>query len=81
MSQPATITPSPNLSISALKASCSACSMRQLCLPVGLVETDLKRLDAIIGRRRKVAKDTHLYCIGDKFSNLYAIRLGHFKIF
>jgi CRP/FNR family transcriptional regulator len=81
MNQPATITPSPNLSISALKASCSACSMHQLCLPMGLGETDMKRLDAIIGRRRKVAKDTHLYRIGDKFSNLYAIRLGHFKTF
>jgi len=41
----------------------------------------MTRLDAIIGRRRKVAKDTHLYRIGDKFSNLYAIRLGHFKTF
>jgi CRP/FNR family transcriptional regulator len=48
---------------------------------MGLGETDMKRLDAIIGRRRKVAKDTHLYRIGDKFSNLYAIRLGHFKTF
>ena len=48
---------------------------------MGLGESDMTRLDAIIGRRRKVAKDTHLYRIGDKFSNLYAIRLGHFKTF
>lgn len=48
---------------------------------MGLGESDMTRLDAIIGRRRKVAKDTHLYRIGDKFSNLYVIRLGHFKTF
>ena len=81
MSQPVAITPSPNLNISALKASCSACSMHQLCLPMGLGESDMTRLDDIIGRRRKIPKDTHLYRIGDHFTNLYAIRLCHFKTF
>ena len=81
MSQPVAITPSPNLNINALKASCSACSMHQLCLPMGLGESDMTRLDDIIGRRRKIAKDTHLYRIGDPFTNLYAIPLGHFKTF
>ena len=81
MNQPLAITPSPKLNISALKASCSACSMHQLCLPMGLGESDMARLDDIIGRRRKIAKDTHLYRIGDHFTNLYAIRLGHFKTY
>jgi CRP/FNR family transcriptional regulator len=48
---------------------------------MGLGESDMARLDDIIGRRRKIAKDTHLYRIGDPFTNLYAIRLGHFKTF
>jgi CRP/FNR family transcriptional regulator len=48
---------------------------------MGLGESDMARLDEIIGRRRKIAKDTHLYRIGDPFTNLYAIRLGHFKTF
>jgi CRP/FNR family transcriptional regulator len=55
--------------------------MHQLCLPMGLGESDMTRLDDIIGRRRKIAKDTYLYRIGDPFTNLYAIRLGHFKTF
>jgi CRP/FNR family transcriptional regulator len=55
--------------------------MHQLCLPMGLGESDMTRLDDIIGRRRKIPKDTHLYRIGDHFTNLYAIRLGHFKTF
>ena len=69
------------INMSALRASCSACSMHQLCLPMGLGEADMSRLDDIIGRRRKVAKNTMLYRMDDPFSNLYAIRLGHFKTF
>lgn len=58
---------------------CSACSMHQICLPTGLTEADMEKLDKIIGRRRKVPRDGHLYRVGDPFTNLYAIRLGHFK--
>jgi len=61
------------------RARCSGCSMHQLCLPMGLSPSDVEKLDKIIGRRRKVPKDTHLYRLGDPFANLYAIRLGHFK--
>jgi CRP/FNR family transcriptional regulator len=71
----------PSLDVSALRASCSACSMHQLCLPMGLVEEDMTRLDAIIGRRRKIPRDGVLYRMGDAFTNLYAIRLGHFKTY
>lgn len=55
--------------------------MHELCLPMGLDEGDMNRLDQIIGRRRKVSKDGTLYRVGDSFTNLYAIRLGHFKTF
>lgn len=75
------INPVSTFNVSALRASCSACSMHQLCLPMGLGEADMSRLDDIIGRRRKVAKDSMLYRMDDPFTNLYAIRLGHFKTF
>ena len=55
--------------------------MHQLCLPMGLDDEDMSRLDAIIGRRRKIPRDTTLYRMGDLFTNLYAIRLGHFKTY
>ena len=71
--------PPSDLNVHALRASCSTCSMHQLCLPMGLGENDMDRLDQIIGRRRKVPKDGHLYRMNDPFINLYAIRLGHFK--
>lgn len=64
-----------------LKAKCATCSMHQLCLPMGLDNNDMDRLDQIIGRRRKVARGSTLFRIGDSFQNLYAIRLGHFKAY
>ena len=82
MSQLMTLeSPSTTINISALKSSCSACSMHQLCLPMGLSEADMHKLDQIIGRRRKIPKDTLLYRMDDPFTNLYAIRLGHFKTY
>ena len=80
MRQSVTLVSTPaTINFHALKASCSACSMQQLCLPMGLAEADISKLDQIIGRRRKVAKDSLLYRMGDPFTNLYAIRLGYFK--
>src|SRR3954470_15796721 len=69
------------INVHALKASCAACSMHQLCLPMGLDDADIGRLDQIIGRRRRISKDESLYRRGDAFTNLYAIRFGHFKTY
>jgi CRP/FNR family transcriptional regulator len=69
----------PGVTIDVLKASCATCSMHQLCLPMGLDNNDMERLDQIIGRRRKVPRGASLFRIGDAFQHLYAIRLGHFK--
>lgn len=55
--------------------------MHQLCLPMGLTEADMHRLDTIIGRRRRVKRDSALYRMDDPFTNLYAIRFGHFKTY
>ena len=79
MPQPISFDLLPTLDVQALRASCSSCSMHQLCLPMGLGESDMDRLDQIIGRRRKIPRDTMLYRMNDPFINLYAIRLGHFK--
>jgi CRP/FNR family transcriptional regulator len=69
------------VTVQALKAGCAACSMHQLCLPMGLEEADIERLDKIIGRRRRVEKDEALYRAGEAFRNLYAVRFGHFKTY
>jgi CRP/FNR family transcriptional regulator len=58
---------------------CSLCSFNKLCLPQGLNDDDVARLDQIIARRRRVARDEKLYSSGNSFSSLYAVRFGHFK--
>jgi len=57
---------------------CSGCSMRGLCVPSGLDDSAMQRLDRIMTRRR-VARGEVLFRMGESFTNLYAIRLGHFK--
>lgn len=67
------------VNVNALRKSCAGCSMHQLCLPMGLDDIDINRLDQIIGGRRRVPAGDTLYKAGDPFRNLYAVRFGHFK--
>ncbi len=78
MSTPATLA---NMNIASLKAACNSCSLRQLCLPFGLEESDLDRLEKIINRRQRIKPGQHLYRARDDFQNLYAIRRGFFKTY
>ena len=36
----------------ALRVACSSCNLRELCLPVGLSEPELQRLDTLVAARR-----------------------------
>ena len=77
----ADLQPPQPLTLNAIKVSCQACSMGQLCLPMGLADADIDRLDQIIGRRRRIARDERLYQMGEPFRSLYAVRFGHFKTY
>ncbi|MBP6564537.1 MAG: fumarate/nitrate reduction transcriptional regulator Fnr [Burkholderiales bacterium] len=67
------------ISLRELKTHCSTCSMRELCLPVGLSGDDLKAVDAAVGNRTRLKKGDSLYRAGDSFAALYAVRLGTLK--
>ena len=62
-----------------IKVACSNCNLRELCMPMGLSEHDLERLDDLVTTRRKVKRGSTLFSNGDKFISLYAIRTGFFK--
>ncbi|MGD8483302.1 MAG: fumarate/nitrate reduction transcriptional regulator Fnr [Thioalkalispiraceae bacterium] len=64
-----------------IRANCQNCSLLQLCLPIGLAEGDLEKLDSIIQRRKPVQKGDYLYHMGDPFKAVYAVRSGSFKTF
>lgn len=61
------------------KVNCTLCSFNRFCLPQGLADSDVARLDQIIARRRRLARDEQLFSMGASFGSLYAVRLGHFK--
>jgi CRP/FNR family transcriptional regulator len=67
------------ISFHALKTRCSTCSMRELCLPVGLEPDALRQLDELITKRVRLKKGESLYRAGDSFTALYAIRAGSCK--
>jgi CRP/FNR family transcriptional regulator, anaerobic regulatory protein len=69
----------PVISLHDLKTHCASCSMRELCLPVGLDREALRTLDEMIGSRRKLKKGDALYRAGEGFGHLYAVRVGSLK--
>jgi CRP/FNR family transcriptional regulator len=62
-----------------LKAACSSCNLRELCLPVGMSNEQLDQLDGMVATRRAVQRGESLFRCGDEFRSLYAVRTGFFK--
>ena len=63
----------------ALKVACSSCNLRELCLPVGLAQSDMEKLDALVETRRTLKRGEALYSAGEEFKSLFAVRTGYFK--
>ena len=53
--------------------------MRELCMPMGLSNDELDRIDDLVTTRRKIKRGDVLFHSGEKFTNLFAIRTGFFK--
>lgn len=64
-----------------LKSVCSACSLRELCLPIGLSPRDMESLEGLVYQRRTCRRGEHLYRAGVPFQSLFAIRSGFFKTY
>lgn len=62
-----------------VKTLCSTCSLRELCLPVGLMPNEFSQLDAVIRQSRRLKKGEFLFRAGEPFTSLFAIRAGFFK--
>lgn len=73
--EPDILTPPP----AALKAACSTCSLRELCLPVGFSDRELEDLDTMVSTRRWLRRGETLFRTGDPFTALYAVRTGFLK--
>ena len=62
-----------------IKVACSNCNLRELCMPVGLTDEQIQRIDEVVATRRKIKRGGTLFCNGEAFTSLYAIRTGFFK--
>jgi CRP/FNR family transcriptional regulator len=63
----------------AIKVACSNCNLRELCMPMGLSDQDLDRIDQLVASRKKIKKGDFLFHSGAPFKSIYAIRTGFFK--
>ncbi len=64
-----------------IKASCSDCNLKGLCLPIAMDIGDIDRVDKIIQRSRPLHAGDHLYRTGDVFRSIYAVRSGSIKTY
>ncbi len=73
------MSPSAPLKLEPFKIACSSCNLRELCLPVGMSNDQLMKLDELVTTRRSVPRGDTLFRSGDAFQSLYAVRTGFFK--
>lgn len=67
------------VSLASIKAACEECSLRELCLPLGLGKEDLSTLGAMVKRTRVLKKGEFIYRMGEPLTSLYAVRSGSAK--
>lgn len=61
------------------KAHCANCSVRDLCLPVGVDGEALRQIEALVSERVRLQRGEAVYHAGDSFRALYAVRVGSCK--
>ncbi len=69
------------LDLNQLRRSCSSCALSELCLPAGVGNDDLERLDTAVRDKRMLDRGGVLYRDGDPFQALYVVRSGSLKTF
>ncbi len=58
---------------------CTNCNLRELCLPEGLSQDEVLRMNGLVSARRRLKKGVALQRAGEPFKSLYAVRSGSFK--
>ena len=67
------------LRLEPFKIACSSCNLREICLPVGVSDEQMDRLETVVGSRRTLTRGEALFRAGEPFVSLYAVRAGFFK--
>ena len=67
------------LDIEELEINCQHCTLTDLCLPRGMDQDDLTKLDDIVARKPPYHRGDHLFRPGHRSHALYAVRSGSLK--
>lgn len=67
------------LDVARLKKACSACSLQDLCLPLGIRDRDLENLERLVETVGPLHRNDHLFRQSDTFTAIYAVRAGCIK--
>jgi CRP/FNR family transcriptional regulator, anaerobic regulatory protein len=73
------VEPVPAAAPEADPPSCANCYLRNVCLPCGLSEEAILKLENLTRVKRRIMRGAALYREGHLFHSLYAIRSGSFK--
>lgn len=67
------------MTINTFKTLCSSCSLRELCLPIGLQNEEIKMIDSLIKQSKRIKKGEYIFRSSENFVSLYSVRTGFFK--
>lgn len=67
------------IDMKAFQVACRVCSMRDLCLPIGLDHQELNELNGIIRHRPPLRRGDRLFEMGQPLRGLFAVRSGSVK--
>ena len=67
------------IDIKQLRANCAQCQVHELCLPMGLSESEVGELEQVIERRQVLKAGERLFHQGQPFRHLYMVRSGAVK--
>lgn len=73
------MTEATQINFDQLKVSCANCSLRELCIPQGMTDDELKLIDTVIERKKPVHKNDYLFRAGDTNRSIYAVLSGSVK--
>lgn len=59
--------------------NCSSCALGHVCVPIGMAEADVRRLEELVQERVRLPKGATLYAQSDTLDAVYSVRYGCLK--
>jgi len=76
---PVTVRSASSPNVVRLNVPCTACAMRNVCVPAGFSLSEIARFEGTVVAKRRIAAGQHLFSAGSLSGSLFAIRCGFVK--